>query len=134
MIRFELENYFPEAHYRRAVDKAFRKEAEDELLPDGGRTQYYWSGEEGVVYHTETENEMVDPFFGSISEAERYLENLADRHGKEQYTSLVLRKSGNRKVEEATDVLTEQSGLGDFATDGGRRLYKIAEQAEHLKW
>ncbi|RMB12928.1 hypothetical protein [Haloplanus aerogenes] len=57
---------------------------------------------------------MVDPFFGSIEEAERYLEDLADRHGKEQYIGLVLRKSGNRKVEEATEVLTEQSGIADW--------------------
>lgn len=57
---------------------------------------------------------MVDPFFGSVSEAERYLESLADLYDKEQYTGLVLRKSGNRKVMEATEVLTEQSGLADW--------------------
>lgn len=57
---------------------------------------------------------MVDPFFGSIEEAEHYLENLADRHGSEQYTGLVLRKSGNRKVKEATEVLTKQAGLSDW--------------------
>lgn len=114
-LRYELENYFPEAHYKQAIDQAFREEAEDELLPDGGsRTQYYWSGEDGVVYHTETEGEMVDPFFGSVEEAENYLESLADIHGKEQYDGLVLRKSGNRKVEEATEVLTEQAGLSDW--------------------
>lgn len=88
---------------------------EHEILPDGGsRTQYYWSGEDGVVYHTEAGDELVDPFFDSVEEAERYLENLADLHGKQQYDSLVLRKSGNRKVEEATEVLTEQSGLADW--------------------
>jgi len=114
-LRFELENYFPEAHYKQAIDQAFREEAENEVMPDGGkRTQYYWSGEEGVVYHTESGDELVDPFFGSIEEAEQYLENLADHHGKGQYTGMVLRKSGNRKVEEATEILTEQSGLADF--------------------
>jgi len=114
-LQYKLENYFPEAHYKKAVDQAFEEEAEDELMPDGGSlTKFYWSGEEGIVYHTETSNEMVDPFFGSVSEAERYLENLADLYGKEQYTGLVLRKSGNRKVMEATEVLTEQSGLTDW--------------------
>jgi hypothetical protein len=58
---------------------------------------------------------MADPFFGSIDEAERYLKGLADLHGKEQYENMVLRKSGNRKVMEATEVLTEQSGLVDFS-------------------
>jgi len=114
-LRFELENYFPEAHYKQAIDQAFEDEAEEELLPDGGsRTQYYWSGDDGVVYHTESGDELVDPFFGSVEEAENYLENLAELHGKEQYTGMVLRKSGNRKVEEATEVLTEQAGLSDW--------------------
>jgi hypothetical protein len=45
---------------------------------------------------------------------ENYLENLADLHGKELYDGLVLRKSGNRKVEEATEVLTQQAGLTDW--------------------
>ena len=114
-LRYELENYFPEAHYKQAIDKAFEKEARDELRPDGGsRTQYYWSGDDGVVYHTEAGDELVDPFFGSVEEAEHYLQNLADLHGKEPYNGLVLRKSGNRKVMEATEVLTEQSGLTDW--------------------
>ncbi|WP_089386095.1 hypothetical protein [Halorubrum vacuolatum] len=114
-LRYELENYFPEAHYKKAIDQAFNNQAEEELRPDGGsRTQYYWSGEDGVVYHTEAGDELVDPFFGSVEEAERYLENLADLNGKEPYNGLVLRKSGNRKVMEATEVLTEQSGLTDW--------------------
>jgi hypothetical protein len=57
---------------------------------------------------------LVDPFFGSVEEAERYLESLADLHGEDQYTGLVLRKTGNQRVEEATEVLTEQSGLTDW--------------------
>ncbi|WP_353634416.1 hypothetical protein ABSL23_15410 [Halobacterium sp. NMX12-1] len=95
-LRFELENYFPEAHYKNAIDQAFEEEAREDLRPDGGsRTQYYWSGEDGVVYHTESGDDLVDPFFGSVEEAEQYLENLSDLHGNEQYTGMVLRKSGN---------------------------------------
>lgn len=113
-LRFELENYFPEAHYKQAVDKAFEEEV-TEPVPDGGSlTQYYWSGEDGIVYHTEISGEMVDPFFNTVDEAEQYLETLADTHGRNRYEGLVLRKSGNRKVMEATDVLTEQSGLTDW--------------------
>jgi len=113
-LRFEPENYFPEAHYKQAVDKAFEDEV-TEPVPDGGSlTQYYWSGEDGIVYHTETSGEMVDPFFNTVEEAEQYLETLADTHGRNRYEGLVLRKSGNRKVMEATDVLTEQSGLTDW--------------------
>jgi len=112
-LRYELENYFPDVHYRKAIEQL--EQQGEEAIPDGGsRTQYYWSGEEGVVYHTEVGDELVDPFFDSVTEAENYLESLADTHGKQQYDGLVLRKSGNRKVEEATEVLTEQAGLTDW--------------------
>jgi len=114
-LKWETFAYFPEAHYNREIGDRIRNQWEDEILPDGGtRTQYYWSGEDGVVYHTETNGEMVDPFFNTVEEAERYLETLADMNGRDQYDNLVLRKSGNRKVEEATEVLTQQSGLTDW--------------------
>lgn len=46
-LRFELENHFPEAHYKKAIDKAFRQRAEENLRADGGREWYetveeYW--------------------------------------------------------------------------------------------
>lgn len=114
-IRYKLENYFPEAHYKKAIDQAFREQAEDEVLPDGGSlTKYYWSGEDGIVYHTEVGEDTVDPFFNTVEEAERFLENLADVNDGGQYEGLVLRKSGNRKVMEATEVLTEQSGITEW--------------------
>jgi len=117
-LRFELENYFPEAHYKQAIDQAFQEEAKEELRPDGGsRTQYYWSGEDGILYHTEKEEDMVIPFFNTVDDAEQFLENQAGQYGRERYQGLVLRKTGNRKVEEATDVLTDQSGLMDFTPD-----------------
>jgi hypothetical protein len=120
-LRFELENYFPEGHYKQAIDEAFQEQARKELRPDGGsRTQYYWSGEDGILYHTKKEEEMVIPFFNTVDDAEEFLENQADQYGKERYQGMVLRKTGNRKVEEATEVLTNQSGLADFALDGGK--------------
>lgn len=113
---WDLSTYFPDAHYR----KAMHQYGDKELAPDGGsRTQYYWSGEDGVVYHTEQGDDMVHPFFDTVEDAERFLERQADQHGKDRYSGMVLRKTGNRKVEEATDVLTEQSGIADFAPDGG---------------
>jgi len=119
-LRYELENYFPEAHYKKAIDQAFEDLAEEELAdqdlrPDGGsRTQYYWSGEDGIVYHTESGDELVDPFFDTINEAERFLQNQADQYGEDRYQNMVLRRAGNMKMKEATEVLTEQSGLTDW--------------------
>ena len=41
-LRYELENYFPEAHYERAIDKAFHELAQNRLeTDDGSGTQYY---------------------------------------------------------------------------------------------
>jgi hypothetical protein len=114
-LRFELENYFPEAHYKQAIDQAFEDEADEEILSDGGsRTQYYWSGDEGVLYHTEAGDELVDPFFDTIDEAEQFLQNQADQYGEDRYRNMVLRRAGNMKMKEATEVLTEQSGLTEW--------------------
>ena len=114
-LRFEKGSYFPEAHYEMAFVEADDREFGEELLPDGGsKTQYYWSGEDGILYHTSKGEDMVVPFFNTVDDAEQFLENQASQHGKDRYSSMVLRKSGNRKVEEATDVLTEQSGIDDY--------------------
>ncbi|MDY6778799.1 MAG: hypothetical protein SVU32_09105, partial [Candidatus Nanohaloarchaea archaeon] len=122
-MQFDLFNYFPDMHYREAVEQAgyhVDDTEEPEVRPDGGsRTQYYWSGEQGILYHSEQGEDMVVPFFDSVDDAERFLERQADQYGEDRYKGMVLRKTGNRKVEEATDVLTEQSGLADFAPDGG---------------
>jgi hypothetical protein len=117
-LRYELENYFPEAHYKLAVDRAVREETggDRELVPDGGGkgTQYYWADNDGVLYHSEKSDEVVVPFFDSVESAEQFLEGQAEIHGEEQYQGMVLRKTGNRKVKEAVEVLTSQSGLTDW--------------------
>ena len=111
-LRYELENYFPDAHYRKAIEQA---EEEQEVVPDGGsRTQYYWSGEDGILYHTEKNSGRVNPFFETVEDAERFLEHQAEEYGKDRYEGFVLRKTGNRKAEEAVEVLMDQSGLQDF--------------------
>lgn len=126
-MHYDLNTYFPDFHYRKAVEQAgYDVEVElddadlDDLRTDGGsRTQYYWSGDDGILYHGEKGEDMVLPFFDSVEDAERFLEHQAETYGKDRYGGMVLRKTGNQKVEEATDVLTDQSGLADFAPDGG---------------
>jgi hypothetical protein len=44
-LRYSLFNYFPEAHYKIAIDQAFKQEAEDKTLNDRRITQYYWDDE-----------------------------------------------------------------------------------------
>lgn len=114
-LRFELENYFPGAHYKKAIDQVSEEEARDRVRTDGGRqTQYYWVGETGVLYHSEIDGDLVNPFFDTMYDAEQFLESQAEQHGEERYSGMVLRKTGHRKVEEATEVLTSQSGLTDW--------------------
>lgn len=130
-------------------NKAIEEYAEElglddhELIPDGGqRTQYYWSGENGILYHTEQGEDIVDPFFDSEEEADRFLDNQAEKLGEDRYSGMVLRKTGNQKVKEATDVLTSQSGIADFAPDGGyelpegydRELQELAGEADAVEW
>jgi hypothetical protein len=144
-MEWGLFNYAPVAHYDKRIEELSEDTGfeDEDILPDGGsRTEYFWSGEDGIVYHTEVGEDMVNPFFGSVPEAEQYLERQADKHGKEPYTGLVLRKSGNQKVKESTDVLTEQQGLDEYFADGGQvlpegydsSLMELAESADRVEW
>lgn len=67
-LTWELFNYFPAAHYKKAIDHAFQEEAEKQVRTDGGRytdTHYAWFDFEtgSYLYHTEVNNEFADPFF-----------------------------------------------------------------------
>jgi hypothetical protein len=45
-LRYELENYFPEAHYKQAIDQALEEEAREHLL-DREEPQYSAESERG---------------------------------------------------------------------------------------
>jgi len=127
-MEWETFSYFPEAHYNRAITDHLKQELEDEeeLRPDGGSTThlhndgrrskvYYWLNPDtgAALYHTEANGEEANPFFGSIEEAEQYLETRAAQ-GSEQYQGLSLYQARVDKIEDAVDVLTDQSGLTEF--------------------
>lgn len=57
--------------------------------------------------------EFADPFFDSEAAAHDYLEQLANNGDREEYAGLLYNMQG-RKVGEAVEVLTEQSGIMDF--------------------
>ena len=78
------------------------------------RYGWYDGDTDTFLYHTELNGEYVDPFFETEDEAKDYLAKLADNGNKEDYMGLSLRKVGDRKIGEAVEVLTEQSGLMDF--------------------
>lgn len=46
-LRYELENYFPEAHYKRAIDQALEEEAREQLLPDGEGRRHSFESDRG---------------------------------------------------------------------------------------
>lgn len=95
---------------------------------DGGySTRYVWfdPDTEAVLYHTGVNDDAADPFFASIDEADRYLEQCADQGEQDRYERLSLYKVRMRKEKDALDVLLDQSGLDDFerfAPDGGSAL------------
>ena len=113
-MRFELNNYFPDAHYRRAIKRA----QEDQLVPDGGRyteTRYAWydPDTDAFLYHTEANQEYTNPFFDTEEDAYTFLERRAE-HNQPEYENLSLWKLRSKKVGEAVEVLTDQAGLTDF--------------------
>ena len=95
---------------------------------DGGRsTRYVWfdPDTEAVLYHTGVNDDAADPFFASVDEADRFLEQRADQGEQDRYERLSLYKVRMRKEKDALDVLLDQSGLDDFerfAPDGGSDL------------
>ena len=93
---------------------------------DGGyATRYVWfdPDTEAVLYHTGVNNDAADPFFTTVEEASRFLEQRADQGDEERYERLSLYRVRMRKEKDALDVLLDQSGLDDFgpfAPDGGQ--------------
>lgn len=130
-MHYELWNYFPGGHYELAIDAALdlhtMQLAQEEidhnedhdLLPDGGRytdTAYAWFDPDtgGLLYHTEANSEFADPFFEEEESARDFLERQADLNGNESYENLSLQKFKAKKIGEAVEILTDQSGLADF--------------------
>jgi hypothetical protein len=101
------------------------------LVPDGGygdlhtgttrSTVYYWLDPDtgAALEHTGINDEATVPFFPDVESAEAYLERRAETGEKAQYENLSLYKARTRKVGDAVDVLTDQSGIEDFVPDGG---------------
>lgn len=84
-----------------------------------GRKQanvYYWLDPDtgSVLYHTEVNDEATAPFFGDVGSAETYLEQRAEAGDREGYANYSLYRARTRKVGDAVDVLTDQSGIEDF--------------------
>lgn len=130
-MQYELNNYFPEAHYKSAIDEALEREAAedlldddddvDEILPDGGRPRKYffaWRDENGEYLSDKTVNgDAADVAYSSVEEAEQSLERLIDANPQQQdrYESASLYKIKQvEKVMEGVEVTTEQQGLTDF--------------------
>ena len=95
----------------------------DELVADGGRrkTQFYWYNPNtgAALYHTGVNEDEADPFFDSVEEAEDYLEKQAESGNREErYEGMSLYETRNKKVEDAVEVLMDQSGIQDFMADG----------------
>jgi hypothetical protein len=70
-----------------------------------------------VTYHTESANggiEVVDPFFDTVDDADRYLEQQTVNGNEEYAKGFVLYDTRGGRIKEAVEVLTDQSDLGDF--------------------
>lgn len=105
------------------------------LEPDGGRHSlhdgtrrtdvYYWLDPQSgaALYHTGAYDDEANPFFGTVDDAETFLERQAETAADpDRYEGLSLYKARTKKVADATDVLTDQAGIDDFAPDGGHQI------------
>jgi len=123
-LRYELENYFPDAHYRKAIQQA-REEEEEGLVPDGGRyteTLYAWYDPDTDTYltHAVAGTDFATPFFDKEEDARRFLDYRSQEiNNTARFEGLTLRKHRIKKVGEAVEVLTDQSGIEDFLPDEG---------------
>jgi len=148
-MKFEYEDPAPHQifFYNQAIEDLAENLGVDidnhELIPDGGRrTKYYWSGQDGILYHTEKGDDMVIPFFNSEEDAGDFIERQAEENGKERYEGMVLRKTGDRKVAEAKDFIYSDSQLTDFISDGGhilpqgydQDLAELGVEADQIEW
>jgi hypothetical protein len=141
-LQYETFSYVPEHHFRTAYDRLLERE---EFAPDGGydtlhsgqkqATVYYWLDPRtgAALYHTSAYEDEANPFFGTVEEAEKFLERqAAAADDAERYETLSLYQARTRKVADATDVLTEQAGIGDFVPDGGYQIerYQLRKGSE----
>ena len=125
-MKWQLFNYFPAAHYERAIDQAFRDRAEDRLEPDGGTNHLHSDGRRSNVFywvnpdtdaalaHTQYNGDEANPFFPSVGEAERFLENQAENGDRERYEKMSLYQAKITKVEDAVEVLMDQADIDEF--------------------
>jgi len=132
---WDLSTIFPDWHYRHGMHTLHESREDDdpELRGDGGYTDlhngkqratvYYWLDPEtgSALEHTTVGDEQTIPFFADQDRAKAYLENRAETSDTD-YSDFSLYKAKIRKVGDAVDVLTAQSGIDDFMTDGGTAL------------
>lgn len=114
-----------------------------EIRMDGGQlhtgrttsTLYYWADPDtdAALAHTTVNDEQVIPFFDSVGAAERYLDQRASTGVEEDYAGLSLYRAKVKKTGDAVDVLMEQSGLDNFAPDGGT-LQELDESTGDLDY
>lgn len=82
-------------------------------------TVYYWVHPDtgAALYHTGVGEDTAIPFFDDVGAAETYLEQRAERDDSNEYDQYSLYEAKTRKVMDAVDVLTDQSGIVDFGDD-----------------
>lgn len=129
-LRYELENYAPMAHFHavqelKAEEYAAQRHEEEtrqfdgnldaDFLPDGSGEVYMWRHQDGIPYNHE-HNGLVDPFFYSQDNAERAMERWVDEYDTDLSGAVLYRVhfDGHHKVMEYDEVVTEESGIGDF--------------------
>jgi hypothetical protein len=154
-MKWELEDPAPHQvfFYNQAIENLAEELGvntdDDELIPDGGRPRKYfwaWRDENGnYISDTTINGDSADIAKESLAEAERMMERLMESNPEQQDR---YENAGCYKIKimdkemEGVEINTEQSGLDQFAPDGGyvisepyeQELMELAESADRLEW
>jgi len=129
-MTWDLWNYAPLAHYDLAMDRVRDRVDDhdhdaDDVRMDGGygdlhsgsrkSSVYYWVDPktDAVLAPTEVNGDPA-PFYPDVGAAERELEHRMAMDGEDALDRFSLYEAKVRKVEDAVDVLTDQSGIDEY--------------------
>jgi len=105
-MQYSLFNYFPDAHYRNAVDTALSETSHESGQATDAETAYFWyDPERNAVLQAEASPHYFDGLFHWQSDAISFLREHTDRHGITNVSNLDLYEATLDRLGSADEYL-----------------------------
>lgn len=133
-LSYGLFNYFPEAHYQKAIDAA-RHDDSDDIEPDGvSDTAYFWyDTETNAVLQEEVAPSQLEGLFHWKSDAISFLTGYAKHHSLDDLSHIDLYEATLDRQESAdTFVDLESIETQDQPTTVQQDFYDYLYDQSHL--